>query len=364
MPNQAVPASFRTNVRLADYSTIGLGGPARLFASCESVNDIRSALEYAHRSSVNIQVFGGGSNIIFPDDGLEGLVLHIALRGVATEERASEVVVDAAAGETWDNLVVRAVERGWGGIECLSGIPGTVGATPIQNVGAYGQEVSETLSSVNTIDRTTGNDVQFGRKDCDFGYRQSRFKGSDRDRFIITHVRFRFPKDGAPSIRYPELQRELDARGGIPTGARGKPALLNVREAVLAIRHRKSMVIDPQDENTRSVGSFFTNPVVPQATLDAVKLRWKATGDGSPVPFYAADDGYKMPAAWLVERAGFSRGFRMGGVGISAHHSLALVNLGGTTAELLSLADSIRTKVRTVFGIYLELEPVVVSSRR
>jgi UDP-N-acetylmuramate dehydrogenase len=363
MSHPAVPSSFRNNVPLSEYSTIGLGGPARIFSLCTSVDQIRSALDYARQTGTPVQILAGGSNIIFPDEGFDGLVLSIALRGIKTEEHAEDVIIDIAAGEPWDAIVARAVEHGWAGLECLSGIPGTAGATPIQNVGAYGQEIAETLCAVIALDRTSGKEVRFEAKDCRFGYRQSRFKGTDRDRYIITCVRFRLLKEGTAAVRYPELQRELEARGGIGPDTGGRNALRAVRQAVLAIRRRKSMVIDPQDEHSRSVGSFFTNPVVSRGTFETVEMRWSKSGGGSPIPTFPVEDGLKIPAAWLVERSGYPRGFRQGGVGISARHALALVNYGGTTSELLMLAETIREKVRDVFGITLEFEPVVVKAR-
>jgi len=357
------PSFIRHNVRLADHTTIGLGGPARLFAPCESVEKIRAALAYADAAGLPVQVFAGGSNIIYADEGFDGLVLQVGLRGVATKEDPAGVDVVVSAGEPWDPLVSRAVRHGWGGIECLSGIPGSVGATPVQNVGAYGQEVHETVVSVRAIDRITLNETAFAAKECGFGYRQSRFKGGDLDRFIITEVRFRLRPNAAADIRYPELRNAIDQAGGSSLLQSGKDALTAVRSAVLSLRRKKSMVVDPEDSNSRSVGSFFTNPLVTEEQFRQIALRWQKAGDGSPVARFSTPGGVKVPAAWLVEKSGFTRGFRSGGAGISQNHSLALVNCGGTTRDIIILAGMIQQSVFETFGVRLEREPVVVPFR-
>jgi UDP-N-acetylmuramate dehydrogenase len=294
-----------------------------------------------------VQVFSGGSNIIFADEGFDGVVLNVALRGFREEESRDNAVLTVAAGEPWDSVVVRAAEKGWGGIECLSGIPGSTGGTPVQNVGAYGQEVGETLTSVRALDRRTLTEREFSRDECGFGYRVSRFKGSDAGLFIITEVRFRLTRNLEPEVRYAELARELDS---IKTG-RLTPA--DVRAAVIALRRKKSMVADAADENSRSVGSFFTNPVVTKTFLEE-KLK------GVPIPAYPAPGGIKLSAAWLVEHAGFAKGFRKGGAGISEHHALAIVNRGGRTRDVMALAGEIEQEVERKFGIRLAREPVVV----
>lgn len=349
MTTRALPPCVQPHTALAPYTTIGLGGPARYFARCRSTGDIRATLTFAREERIPLQVFSGGSNIIFADEGFDGVVLQVALEGFRAEESGEVALLSAGAGEQWDGVVARSVEKGWGGIECLSGIPGSAGATPVQNVGAYGQDVGETLVSVRAIDRETLGEKEFTRDECQFGYRTSRFKGSDADRYVITGIRLRLKRHAVPEIHYPELAREL-GRDLIP------PTPLSVRAAVLALRRRKSMVIDPADENSRSVGSFFTNPVVAKPFLDE-RLK------GIPVPSYPAPGGVKLSAAWLVEHAGFPRGFRQGGAGISDHHALAIVNRGGTTADVAALASAIASEVERKFGIRLEREPVMVPYR-
>jgi UDP-N-acetylmuramate dehydrogenase len=330
---------------------MGLGGPARWFARCTSVEELRASLVFAQQEGLPVQVLAGGSNIIFADEGFDGIVVNVALRGFRAEESAGDAVLTVAAGEPWDGVVVRAVESGWGGIECLSGIPGSAGGTPVQNVGAYGQEVGETLTSLRALDRRTLAEREFPAGECGFGYRKSRFKGSDADRFIITEVRFRLTKNPQPEIRYAELARELDRRRGQAGPERLTPG--TVRAAVLALRREKSMVIDTADENSRSVGSFFTNPIVSKSFLEE-KLK------GLSIPTFPAPGGIKLSAAWLVEHSGFPRGFRRGGAGISEHHALAIVNRGGRTADVLALASEIEQEVERKFGIHLEREPVIV----
>jgi UDP-N-acetylmuramate dehydrogenase len=341
------------NVPLAPLTTMGLGGPARWLARCGSADEIRESIRFAQREGLPVQVFSGGSNIIFADDGFDGVVLLVDLRGFRAEETGETVVVSVAAGEPWDGVVRRTVGRGWGGIECLSGIPGSAGGTPIQNVGAYGQDVAETLISLRALDRRTLVETEFPREECAFAYRRSRFKSSDADRFIITEVRFRLFGNKIPEIRYPELATELEAPGGRGPGPI-TPA--TVREAVIRLRRKKSMVIDPADENSRSVGSFFTNPVV---TASFLEERLK----GLPVTTYPAPGGVKLSAAWLVEHAGFPKGLRKRGAGISDHHALAIVNRGGTASDVLALAGDIEEQVFRKFGVRLEREPVVVRFR-
>jgi UDP-N-acetylmuramate dehydrogenase len=341
------------DVVLSPYTTMVLGGPARWFARCTSIRELGETLSFAKSEGLPLQVFSGGSNIIFDDEGFDGVVLHVALRGLSEDLSADEAVLTVAAGEPWDGVVAHAVGRGWGGIECLSGIPGSTGATPVQNVGAYGQDVGQTILSVRTLDRQTLDEQEFPGDACGFGYRMSRFKGTEADRHIITGVRFRLKRHFEPEIRYPELARALQERRD---RSPGETTPGNVREVVLALRRRKSMVIDTADENSRSVGSFFTNPVVPE---NFVEQRLKDV----PVPTYPAAGGIKLSAAWLVEHAGFPKGFRMKGAGISDHHALAIVNRGGTAADVMALEAEIRKQVQAKFGIRLEREPVVVPYR-
>lgn len=352
------------NVALAPLTTLGLGGPASEFAECTTVGDLREAVQSTVVRILPLHVLGGGSNTIVPDEGVDGLVVRIGLRGVTMTDDDDAVLVDAAAGEPWDDLVFRCVEHGLGGIECLSGIPGLVGATPIQNVGAYGQEVSQTIVRVHTLDRATLEERLFHGSDCGFRYRESRFKGRDAGRFLVTGVTFRLRKDAAPEVRYAELQRSLESTGGMDPQARGRAALTRVRDAVLAIRRAKSMIVDPNDPESRSAGSFFLNPLLSAGEAQRVQAAWASGGGTDPVPLYPADEGLKIPAAWLVEQAGFGTGYRRGGVGLSSHHALALVNHGGTARELLALADDIRAAVLRRFGVRLEREPVLLGEER
>lgn len=353
------PSGLQEHVPLAPLTTLRLGGPARWYLRCASVGEVRAGLGWARQERLRVTILGGGSNVIVPDAGLDAFVLRVAIPGVSFAEEAGGTIVDAGAGVTWDELVAEAVRRGAAGVECLSGIPGTVGGTPIQNVGAYGQEVAETIVEVRTVDRGSLEPRTFAPEECGFAYRWSRFKGEDADRYVVTGVRFRLRPDGAPTLRYPELAKAVAARGGVD-GATPGEALGRVRETVLALRRSKGMVLDPTDPDTRSAGSFFTNPVLTAEGFAALERRWTEGGGTGPVPTFAAPGGVKVPAAWLIERAGFARGFARDGARISNRHTLALVNAGGSTANLLALAATIRDAVRERFGVTLEREPVLL----
>ena len=349
---------LREHVPLAPYTTLGLGGKARYFAECGSEDEVRAALAYAAERRLPVYVLGGGSNVVFLDSGFPGLVLRVTVGGMESRDGPSPEV-RAGAGVDWDSLVQDVVERGWTGVECLSGIPGTVGGTPIQNVGAYGQEIAETLVNVVCLDRTTLERRTFTAEDCAFGYRDSRFKRADRGRFVVLEVTFRLARDRTPRLRYAELQRAVTGLGGLETTGPTEAVRL-VRQAVLTLRRSKSMVLDPADPNTRSVGSFFTNPVLSAAAFADLAKHW--TG----IPSFPADGGgggVKVPAAWLVEQAGFPKGYRGsgGGAAVSTRHALALVSHGGTSAQLLALAEEVRAGVERRFGLRLAYEPEVVS---
>ncbi|MDQ3035332.1 MAG: UDP-N-acetylmuramate dehydrogenase [Myxococcota bacterium] len=335
----------REDVPLAPHTSLELGGPAKRFAEVTDERAILPLLERAREQQLRVVFLGGGSNLIVPDEGWPGLVIAIRSRGIETAPRGDEMNVTAAAGEPWDALVARTVAADLAGLECLSGIPGLVGATPIQNVGAYGQEVSETIAAVRALDRRTGELVVLTPADCAFAYRDSALK-RDPDRFVVLSVSFALRPGGAPTVRYAELERAL---AGPPRDLR------TVRETVLALRRAKSMVIDPDDANRRSAGSFFTNPIVDASTADALSLAHEG------MPRWAHADGrVKLAAGWLIERAGITKGMRRGAVGISTKHALALVHHGGgTTSELLALADEVRAAVRARFGVELEREPVL-----
>jgi UDP-N-acetylmuramate dehydrogenase len=286
--------------------------------------------------------------------------MHVASRGVTVRPGPDRVVVMAEAGEPWDALVTSAVENGWAGLECLSGIPGLVGATPIQNVGAYGQEVCETVTEVEALDLRTGRRERLSAAECGFTYRDSRFKSADKGRFVVLRVTYALRPGGRPAVRYAELARHVEEKG------LAEPSLSDVREAVLALRRRKSMVLDPADPDARSVGSFFTNPIVPAATADALEDSLRQQGllrEGERPPRFPARDGMvKLSAAWLIERAGLAKGYRRGNVGLSSRHTLAIVNRGGAVAaEVMALAREVRDRVRARFGITLVPEPVFVN---
>jgi UDP-N-acetylmuramate dehydrogenase len=326
------------NVPLAPLTTIGIGGPARFFVRATNVDEVREALAWAHEREQQVFLLGGGSNLLISDAGFDGLVVQLDLRGVTVESEDDFPMVKVAAGEPWDAFVSTAVNKGWAGIECLSGIPGSTGATPIQNVGAYGQEVSETIARVEVLDRTTDRVTWFTNWDCRFGYRSSLFKNIERERYVVLSVTFRLRQGGLATVKYPELQRFIEERGIALDDLRG------VREAVIAIRKRKGMVLDPTDPDTRSDGSFFMNPIVPEPPPDA--------------PHFPAENGVKLSAAWLIEHAGFQKGFVHGNVGISTKHTLAIINRGGGTAsEALELVRMIQEQVREKFGVELHPEP-------
>ncbi len=344
-------------MRLADHTTIRLGGPARDFVSAGTEEDLIEAVRAADARGEPLLILGGGSNLVVADEGFDGTVVQVASRGVRQGPEPGAVTV--AAGEDWDAVVARTIAEGLAGLECLSGIPGLAGATPIQNVGAYGQEVGETITQVRAYDRDARQIRVLRRESCGFGYRTSRFKRDEARRLVVLSVTFRLAagKRSAP-VRYAELAAAL----GVALGDR-VPAE-QARAAVLELRRRKGMVIDPADPDTRSVGSFFVNPVLDTAALAAVEAAARARcGDGTAVPRFDAGDGLvKVPAAWLIERAGFGRGYTLGdGARISSKHTLALVNSGtATTAGLMALAREIRDGVCDAFGVSLTPEPVLV----
>jgi len=349
-PAGAAPFELLQNVPLAPYCTMGVGGPARFLVEAAEEAAVLAAVRWAQERGLALSVLGGGSNLVVADTGVDGLVVKVALRGVSSREAGDGVAVTAAAGEPWDALVARAVERGWAGLECLSGIPGLVGATPIQNVGAYGQDVSQTVTAVHALDRRSGETVTLAREDCGFGYRSSRLKSGEPDRFIVLSVTYRLLPGRAPAVRYADLENDL-ARRGIT-----RPSLADVRSSVLAIRRSKSMVLDPDDPNRRSCGSFFLNPVVDQATFERVSL---AAGDPAMPRWREADGRVKLSAAWLIEHAGLRRGDGPGPVALSTRHSLAIVcREGARAADVAAFAREIRAQVEARFSIRLVPEPV------
>jgi UDP-N-acetylmuramate dehydrogenase len=336
--------NIRENVLLAPLTTFEVGGPARYFVRCEAENDVADAFNFASSKKMPVFVLGGGSNIVVSDRGFDGLVIQIALKGISIDRGS----VTAAAGENWDSLVAQCVEKNLAGIECLSGIPGTVGGTPVQNVGAYGQEVSETIVMVRCYDRAANTIVELSNADCGFGYRTSVFNTTERDRYVVLSVTYALTKKGSPKIVYKDLIEHFAGQ---------KPTLAETRDTVRSIRRSKSMVIETDDENRRSVGSFFKNPIVERTKYEEI-----AGQSHSPVPhFQAAGEAVKIPAAWLIEHAGFHKGYASGHAGISTRHTLAIVNRGGATAaEIVSLKNEIRHVVYEKFGIELVPEPIFV----
>jgi UDP-N-acetylmuramate dehydrogenase len=350
-------------VRLADYTTVGLGGPARGFVRASTEEELIEAVRAADASGEPVLILGGGSNLVVADEGFDGTVIQVATHGVRPGTSPGALTV--AAGEDWDAVVARTVAEGLVGLECLSGIPGLAGATPIQNVGAYGQEVSQTITRVRGYDRKTGEILDIPNDQCGFGYRTSRFRGTDR--FVVLSVTFGLAMRAREvQVRYAELAAAL----GVSPGDQVES--IQARSAVIELRQRKGMVIDPSDPDTRSVGSFFVNPVLDADTMARVEAAARARcGPDTRVPRFPAGDKagdragdglVKVPAAWLIERAGFGKGYSSGdGARISSKHTLALVNSGSaSTASLMALAREIRDGVRDTFGVCLAPEPVLV----
>lgn len=338
------------NVRLAEFCTLGVGGPARFFVEARDEAAVLEALDWARTRRLPLRVLGGGSNLVVADEGIDGLVVKVALHGLDTREAHGVVEVTAAAGEPWDELVRVAVDHGWAGFECLSGIPGLVGATPMQNVGAYGQEVSETVIAVRALDTCTGRIMTFENRECRFGYRDSMFRSDEPGRYVILTVVYRLRPRGAPTVRYADVEKDLAARGI------AKPSLADVRASVLAIRRAKSMVLDPQDTNRRSCGSFFTNPIIPRAELARVESR---AGDRAMPRWPLPGGQVKLSAAWLIEHAGYTRGHADGRVGLSTNHALAIVARDGARArDVVAFAHRVQTAVADRFGVRLTPEPV------
>jgi UDP-N-acetylmuramate dehydrogenase len=369
----------REQAALAEYTTLRLGGPARRLVEAVTETEIVAEVQAADERGEPLLVLGGGSNLVVADEGFPGTVVRVATKGVSHRiaghgAALGPVELTVAAGEDWDAVVAGCVGEGLAGVECLSGIPGRAGATPIQNVGAYGQEVAERIISVRVYDRARRAVTDLAGADCGFGYRTSAFKRSLQTlpaavtgRFVVLNVRFLLDRDhlSAP-VRYPELARAL----GVPED--GRAPLATVRSAVLSLRRGKGMVLDPGDPDTRSVGSFFLNPVLDGGQFAAVeRAAWAVAGPGTRVPCYPAGDGQvKVSAAWLIEQAGFRKGYPAegavtgpAGARISSKHTLALVNPGeATTASLLALAREIREGVRAAFGVELASEPVLVGA--
>lgn len=324
---------------LAGFTTLGVGGPAATLSIAETAEELVDA------ASDGATLLAGGSNVLVADRGLDHVAL-VRTRGLSLADDG--VTLTASAGEPWDSVPALAARRGLWGVECLSGIPGSVGATPVQNVGAYGQEVADTIRDLDAWDLRGGRRVTLRPADLAFGYRDSALKGAHRGRYVVLSVTFTLRRAPGDAPRYKELAAAL--------GTRGDATSADVRGAVIALRAKKGMVLDPDDPDTRSAGSFFTNPVLDAAAFAALTRR---AGD---VPAHAGADGSaKVPAAWLIERAGFTKGHARGGAAISSKHALALTNRGGATAaDVFALAREIRDGVGARLGVALEPEPVLL----
>lgn len=341
------------NVSLAPLTTLKVGGPARYFTEPRSATEVADAVNFARSRDLPLFVMGGGSNLVISDAGWPGLVLKLAISGIDQREKNGKALFEVGAGEEWDKFVTRAVTRNCAGVECMSGIPGSVGGTPVQNVGAYGQEVSETIQSVLVFDLKDGQVRELCAEACGFQYRTSIFNTSERGRFIILRVTYGLTPGGQPRIEYTDLKKHF-------AGFQNAPSLAGIREAVRRIRATKAMLITPGDEDCRSAGSFFKNPVLSPHQYAELALRAKVKG--LQVPSYPALDAQrKVSAAWLVEHSGFSKGYNTGRAGISRKHALAIVNRGdATAADILGLKDHIQQRVEELWGIQLEPEPVFV----
>lgn len=345
------------NKPLAPFTTFAIGGPARWFVNVSSEEEIAEAAAWARDHNVKLFILGGGSNLLISDAGFDGLVVHVALRGINVVEdpdASDPVQYQVAAGEDWDAFVETTVQNKCAGIECLAGIPGTVGGTPVQNVGAYGQDVATTITKVRAFDLHSLTFVEFAAADCGFSYRRSRFNSTDRGRYVVTRVDYTLIRNGVPTLRYADVQRAF------PAGT--QPSLAEVACAVRSVRQTKGMLLVEGDPDCRSAGSFFKNPVVTQEQLQRIAANSTVQPPRFPAGSETENEGpVKVPAAWLIEQAGFAKGYSLGNAGVSPRHTLALINRGGASAnEILTLANKIKSAVADHFGIDLEMEPVML----
>jgi len=341
------------NVPLAPLTTLRVGGPARYFIEAQTISEVSQAVEFSRSKTLPLFVLGGGSNLVISDAGWPGLVLKIGITGINHRHGHEEVVFEAGAGEDWDKFVGMVVAHNCAGLECLSGIPGTVGGAPVQNVGAYGQEVANTIESVLALDLRDGQLHELCNQACGFSYRTSIFNTSERGRYIILQVNYSLKHGGEAYIAYADLKKYF-------AGWSEKPTLANTRDAVRKIRAGKGMLITEGDADCRSAGSFFKNPIVSPEQYQALTAR--AAAKNLQIPSYPALDAQKkVSAAWLVEHSGFSRGYGNGPIGISRKHALAIVNRGNATAaDVLALKNDIQQRVEEIWGVLLEPEPVFV----
>jgi UDP-N-acetylmuramate dehydrogenase len=361
--------TIQENVSLAPLTTLQVGGAARYFAELKREDEVHEAAQFAKSRGLPLFVLGGGSNLVVADSGWPGLVLRIAIGGIASPTKndatGNAVLFSVGAGVNWDDFVAQAVVQNCAGVECLSGIPGSVGGTPVQNVGAYGQEVSNTIESVRALDLKEDRIVVLPKPACGFRYRTSIFNSTERGRYIILRVSYRLKRGGTPSLKYADLQKHFAERSANLSAEQKPPSLAETRQAVLEIRRSKGMLIVPGDDDCRSAGSFFKNPVLSEARFK--ELSERAAAKGLDIPSYPAarsqgeDAQRKVSAAWLVEHSGFSKGYAMGKAGISHKHALALINRGEAKAnDIVALKDEIQQGVQKVWVIPLEPEPVFV----
>lgn len=341
------------NVPLAPLTSLQLGGPARYFAEAHDEDEAGAAVDFAKTRNLPLFVLGGGSNVVVADAGWPGMVLRIVIDGLTGESSGDTTLFTVGAGHEWDTFVGHAVAQDCQGIECLSGIPGSVGGTPVQNVGAYGQEVADTIECVRAFDIKEGRIVVLSRANCGFRYRTSIFNQEDRGRYVILRVHYRLRRGAAPVLDYADLRKYFGE-------SRKQPTLVAAREAVREIRRTKGMLLVPGDSDSRSAGSFFKNPVLTEGQLQ--ELCWRAQSRGLKIPSYPALDAqHKVSAAWLVEHSGFAKGFRLGSVAISTRHALALINLGNARAsDLIRLKEAIQQRVQAEWEVLLVPEPVFV----
>jgi UDP-N-acetylmuramate dehydrogenase len=338
--------AIQENVPLAGFTTFGVGGPAHCFVEVSTQEEAAQALAYAREHVLPLLVLGGGSNVLISDSGFPGLVILNRIKGFSVARDNDSVLVTAGGGEDWQYFADRCVAEGWQGIECLAGIPGTVGASPVQNIGAYGQEVSQTIVQVEALDTATGNAVRFGKEQCGFGYRRSVFNSTEAGRYLITGVTFRLVPGGAPHIAYRELEERLAANIA--------PTLDDLRDTVLAIREGKGLLIREGFEYFKSAGSFFKNPVVMLEEYERIVRVVEGAGGFANWAWPMESGTVKISAACLIQCAGFQRGHRKGAVGISPRHTLIMVNYGGASArEIIGFAAEVRLHVYERFGVPL-----------
>ncbi|HET6420143.1 MAG TPA: UDP-N-acetylmuramate dehydrogenase [Geobacteraceae bacterium] len=340
---------IRENVPLADATTFGVGGPARYFVRVSSGKDAELALTFAVEQGLDTIVLGGGSNVLFSDEGFPGLVILNRIRGITFEEMGGEVIVTAGGGEDWQDFTDLCVEKGWQGVDCLAGIPGTVGACPIQNVGAYGQEVSQVISRVRCLEMSTGKAVTFDNEECAFRYRQSIFNTDEAGKYFVSSVTFKLANGGTPAVKYRELE---DRISGISS-----PTLADVRDTVLSIREGKGLLVRNGYESFKSAGSFFKNPILNRAQFEHVETIVDSYGGGKNWAWPSPDGEIKISAACLIQCSGFGKGYQKGNVGISPHHTLILINRGGASArEIVEFAAEVQQRVLDRFGVLLQPE--------